>query len=617
MSEPARNPPWLLPTLVALVALTYQPVWQGGLLWDDDHHLTAAALQSLHGLWRIWTDLGATQQYYPLAHSAFWLAHRLWGADPTGYHLLNIGLHALSAYLLAVLLCRLRVPGASVAAVLFAVHPINVESVAWISELKNTLSTVAYLAAALAYLRFADTRRRGHYALALLLFFCALLSKTVTATLPVSVLVVLWWQKGRLTWRRDVAPLVPFVAAGIAAGLGTAFVERHFVIGGQEGDFHLSLVERLLVAGRAVWFYVGKIAWPANLAFVYPRWRLDAAAVAPYLFPAAVVAVATALWAVRGRSRAPFAVFLLVCVSLAPALGFFDVFPFRYSFVADHFAYLVGLPAMACAGAALAWAAGRTGLVPARAAVVAAIVAGAPLALVAHAHARDFAGAETLYRATIARNPDAWMAHNNLGLLMMADGRVQEGREQMLEALRLRPDALETELNAARVLIEEGRLDEATALLGDAIRRAPGLADAHSNLGVALLRAGHAAEATVEFEAALRLAPGHLQARANLAAAHQQLGVVDAQAGRMADALAHFETAVRDAPDDAAIRYNLGTAYLATGRPREAVIQLEEALRLNPGLTEARANLDAARRAARLSTSTGFQATPAAASPSA
>ena len=212
--------PWhralLFAALVLVVLAAYHPAWHGGMLWDDDAHITSRDLRSPEGLWRIWFDLGATQQYYPLVHSAFWVQHRLWGDDTLGYHLVNIVLHGMAAFLFALVLQRLSVPGAILAAFLFALHPVHVESVAWITELKNTFSGVFYLGAALAYLDFDRTRRRRSYAAGLVLFLLALLSKTVAATLPAALLVVVWWQRGRVDWRRDGRPLIPFVAAGVA-----------------------------------------------------------------------------------------------------------------------------------------------------------------------------------------------------------------------------------------------------------------------------------------------------------------------------------------------------------------------------------------------------------------
>jgi hypothetical protein len=250
---------WVLLFCATLIA--YWPSLNGGLIWDDDGHLTKLDLQSLHGLWRIWFELGATQQYYPLLHSLFWIEHRLWGDAVLGYHLVNVTLHAIAACLLVAVLKRLELKGAWLAGFIFALHPVSVETAAWISEQKNTLSAVFYFASALVYLRFDQTRERSKYLLASALFVLALLSKTVTATLPAALLVVFWWKRGTLSWKRDVFPVLPWLSFGAAAGLFTSWVERTF-IGAQGADFALTLTERILLAGRALWFYAGKLICP-------------------------------------------------------------------------------------------------------------------------------------------------------------------------------------------------------------------------------------------------------------------------------------------------------------------------------------------------------------------
>src|ERR1017187_831301 len=252
---------WALILCATVVA--YLPALHGSLLWDDSSHVTRPDLQSFHGLWRIWFDLGATQQYYPLLHSAFWMEHRLWGDAVLGYHLTNVLLHALAACLVVAIARRLALPGAWLAGLVFALHPLCVEAVAWISEQKSVLSGVFYLAAALAYLHFDHSRRPSRYLAALGLFVLALLSKTVTATLPAALLVVFWWQRGRLEWKRDVRPLLPWFVLGVSAGLFTAWVEKT-VIGANGADFALTPVGRGLLAGRAIWFYAAKLVWPAT-----------------------------------------------------------------------------------------------------------------------------------------------------------------------------------------------------------------------------------------------------------------------------------------------------------------------------------------------------------------
>ena len=297
--------------------LAYLPAMRGEMLWDDSAHITRPDLQSLPGLWRIWTVPGATQQYYPLLHSAFWLEHSIWGGDVVFYHLLNAALHALSACLVVKIVRRLGLPGAWLAGLLFALHPLSVEAVAWISEQKSTLSGVFYFAAALAYLKFDDSRRRAPYWAAFGLFVAALLAKTVTAVLPGALLVIFWWQRGRVEWRRDVLPLLPFFAAGASAGLFTVWVE-HTLIGAGGSEFAFTAVQRMLLAGRVIWFYAAKTLWPVKLTFFYPRWNLDASVWWQYVFPAGFAVAAACLWFVARRNRGPLAALLIFAGSSVP-----------------------------------------------------------------------------------------------------------------------------------------------------------------------------------------------------------------------------------------------------------------------------------------------------------
>ena len=309
-----RDSRWWLLLLLPIVLLAYYPAWHGGLLWDDDAHLTRVTLRDGAGLWRIWTDLGATPQYYPVVHTAFWLMFHAWGVETLGYHLVNIVLHAASACMVALFLRRHEVPGAALAATIFALHPVHVESVAWITELKNTLSGFFYLLSALAYSRFDASRDRRAYVAAFLAFGAALLSKTVTASLPAVLLVFFWWRRGRLEWLRDVVPTLPFFGFGMAAGLLTVWLERAQV-GARGVEFDLTAIDRVLIAGRAVWFYVGKLLWPHPLIFTYPRWTIDASMWWQFLFPLAAAGAMVGFWALRGRTRAPLAAALAFVVN--------------------------------------------------------------------------------------------------------------------------------------------------------------------------------------------------------------------------------------------------------------------------------------------------------------
>lgn len=547
--------------------------------------MSKPALRSLHGLWRIWFDLGATQQYYPLLHSAFWMEHQLWGDAVLGYHLLNIALHALSACLVVAIVRRLGLPGASLAGFIFALHPVCVESVAWISEQKNTLSAVFCLAAAFVYLQFDKTRERPHYLLATALFVLALLSKTVTATLPAALLVVLWWKKsGKLGWKLDVLPLLPWFALGAGAGLFTAWVEKTF-IGAQGGDFALTLPQRFLLAGRAVCFYAGKLIWPSNLIFAYPHWTINSLDWRQYLFPAGVLSLAIGFWLIRRRTRGPLAGFFVFVGTLFPVLGFQDVYPFRFSYVADHFQYLASLGIIVPAAYGLTLAT-RTRKSGAALPVLIAVVLG----LLTWRQAGTFANAETLYRDTLAKNPNSWMAHNQLGNVLMRSGRTQEAIPEYEAALRLRPDIAEPHLSHGVAIIrsDPARISDAIAEFETAARIDPHWAEAHVDLGNAFTFVdGRLPGAIAEYEAALRLKP-------DLAEAHNGLGNALARTpGRIEDAVAQYEEALRIDPDYLEAHINLGdTLIRIPGRVPDGIAQYQAALRIRPDLEAVRQALE-------------------------
>ncbi|MES1166647.1 MAG: tetratricopeptide repeat protein, partial [Pseudomonadota bacterium] len=514
--------------ILGALLVAYWPALSGGLIWDDTGHVTRPELRSVAGLGRIWTEFGATQQYYPVLHSAFWLEHRLWGDATTGYHLLNVLLHATAACQFLVLLRRLAVPGATLAALLFALHPVCVESVAWIAEQKNTLSLVFYLAAALVYVRFDATRRPRDYVLAGGLFVLGLLTKTVTATLPAALLVVFWWRRGRLDWRRDGLPLLPWFALGAASGLGTAYFER-VLIGAEGAEFNLGAIERCLLAGRVFWFYLGKLAWPAALIFTYPRWSVDAAQAWQWLFPLAALALLGGLLWWQRRSRGPLAAILLFAGGLFPVLGFFNVYPFVFSYVADHFQYLASLAVFALA------AAGAQRIPPAPRTAAAGIVL-VVLGALTWAQCGMYRDATALYETTLARNPSSWMAHHNLATLLTLAGRPAEAIPHLEAAIALNPDRAAAYNNLGDSLTRTGRAREAIPHLEKALQLQPRYAVAHANLGNALLELHRLDEAIAHFQQALVLDPAYANAECNL-------GLGLAQAGRMAEAVGHFARA--------------------------------------------------------------------------
>jgi tetratricopeptide (TPR) repeat protein len=603
------------------VVLTYWPVLRAGLVWDDDAHITRPELRSARGLWQIWFEPGATQQYYPFLHSAFWVEHRMWADAPLGYHLANVLLHAVAAWLLFLLLRRLSVAGARLAALGFALHPVCVESVAWISEQKNTLSAVFCFSAALAYFRFDRDRRAAWYALASALFVLALASKTVTATLPAAILVVLWWRNGRIS-KKDLLPLAPWLVLGAAAGWVTAHVEKAY-IGARGTAFDLSAMDRLLVAGRAVWFYLGKVFWPVDLAFIYPHWDVDARVPWQYLFPSLAALVLAALYAIRRRWRGPLASALIFVGTLFPALGFFNVYPFIYSYVADHFQYIAA--AVAIASAVGAQASIPVSPVIRKSCLFAAVGIVFVLAGLTRRQCLQYADAETLWRATLAKNPDCGMARGNLGAILMGSGRVDEAIAQYRaaletphyrdaaeahynlgcgyqaqpnrpaeaiaefeEALRLKPDYPYAHYNLGRVLATlPGREDEAVAQFQQALLQKPDYAEALYSLGAAVqMRPGRLNEAIAHYGEALRLKPDFFQA-------HFALGFALALIpGRQGDAVAHYQEALRLEPGSAETHFNLARILQdIPGRQDEAIAHYEEAIRLRPADAKAQSNL--------------------------
>jgi tetratricopeptide (TPR) repeat protein len=516
-SSASPDPRWMAVFLVLVVLIAYFPALDGFFLWDDDAHVTRPDLRSLGGLWRIWFDLGATQQYYPLLHSAFWLEHKLWGNDVLGYHLVNVLLHATSACLVLLILRRLKIAGAGLAAAIFALHPVHVESVAWISEQKNTLSMVFYLAAMHAYLRFDETRKQATYLVATGLFVLGLLTKTVVATLPGALLVVFWWRRGRLVWRQDVLPLTPWFALGAAAGMLTAWIERR-LLGAEGAEFALTFVQRTLLASRVVGFYLGKLVWPAHLTFMYPRWQIDSSAWSQYLFTLGVLLTLIVCWLVRGRARAPLAVSLFFIGTLFPVLGFFNVYPFVFAFVADHFQYVPSLAIIAAASASLSMLLQR---VDARAPWLHRVAGTAVLLTLGTLTWRQshvYRDPQTLYEATLAQNPQCYLCLNNLGTMSFQSGRVADAVERFRQAVRIEPASAEAQNNLANVLVEAGSIAEGIEHYRQALRAAPNNVMTHTNLGIALFRLGRVSEARAQFEEALRIMPEYAPARQNLSA---------------------------------------------------------------------------------------------------
>ena len=595
--------------IVLLTILAYIPAMRGGYIWDDNAYVTEnATLRSFDGLKRIWFEPRALPQYYPLVHTTFWLEYRVWQLHPFGYHLVNVLLHACNAILLLLVLRSLQVPGAWLAAAFFALHPVQVESVAWITERKNVLSAFFYLSSVLAYLRFANltvgpantalssdtypqtppnsSRSWRFYLLALFLFICGLLSKTITCSMPAAMLLVLWWKRDRLCWR-DVLALIPFFLAGAILGLVTVWLEKHHV-GAQGAEWAFSFLDRCLIAGRALWFYANKLVWPHKLTFNYPRWQIDSGVWWQYLFPAAALAVISILWAMRRRiGKGPFVAVVFFAGTLVPALGFFDVYPMRFSFVADHFQYLASIGLLALAAASLTAFFKRLDPQPNTIGFVGCMAVLFVLGVLVWKQSAVYRDTETLYRDTISKNPHSWLAYYNLGVFLVNSGRSDEVMPLFSEALRLRPDDADIHYNLGVALEKQGRLEEALVQFAETVRLRPDYAEAHYSLAVILARQGKFEEAISHYSQTLRVNPNHAQA-------HNNLGVALFSLGQLDKAIGHYLRAIELRPNFSKAYNNLGNALVQQGKRDEAIIQYHRALEIRPNYAEAHNNLGVA-----------------------
>ncbi len=543
--------PWQRLLLIALPLLTfiaYLPALHGDFIWDDDRHVWANLdLRDVPGLQRIWTQPSSIPQWYPLTHTTFWVEYQLWGNQTLGYHIDNLLLHIANALLVWRLLKVLNLPAAPLAALIFALHPIQAESVAWISERKNCLSTFFALLSVLTF--FTREQLRPFPLKTFLLFLCAMLSKTVAGTVPPVILVIHWWKTGHVR-RRDFLQMIPFFVVSLVLGRFTSRTEVLYV-GASGPDWDLSFPQRLLIAGRAIWFYLSKILWPANLMFSYPRWQLDAANLRLYLFPAAAILLLASAWLLRHRiGRGPLAALLIFGGVLAPALGFLNTYPMRFSFVADHFQYAAGIPIIVLISSILIHYLPQKLLAP---------MIAIPLLLLTWHQSHIYAGPQTLWRDVIARNPNSWLADENLAVALTfqpnsTQAQLEEALTLYQRVSRLRPQHEKLHVNWAEALFKLGRWEECLPHYRLAIR-SPGVSMEIINdrMGTALLRLDRPEEARPLFNAALKTNPRDTDAIIGLGELNLNVGQID-------EAVKLFQRALAIDPQSSAARKDLADA---------------------------------------------------------
>ena len=595
---------------------TFSPALRGDWIWDDTHLITNNGL--IHdpaGLWKIWFQPRSLLDYLPVKVSVEWLEWHFWHNDPRNYHLATLFLHLCGSLLVWRLFDQLGLKFAWLGGLIFAIHPVNVESVAWISELKNTLSLPPFLLAMCAYLRFDERGEAKDYFLALALFLVAMLCKVTMIMFPVIILLYAWWRHGRIR-SLDLKASAAFFAVSLVLGLVTlSFVHRAtdaypIAMGG--------LFTRLARAGLSISFYFSKSFLPLNEMPLYPRWSVEPPSLFQFLPWPIIIGVIVVAWTKRTRwGRHALLGLGFFLINLLPFCGLTAGSYMSLTWVADHVLYI---PIIGLIGLAVGALAPLTDRLPASfrlpgMGAVAVVIA--LLAWQSHSYSAVFVSEETLWSYAAERNPQAWGAYNNLGLALMAkgnfpgaiandqralqlypspdaannlglalmrEGQLPQAMIQLRTALRLDPRSPVAPNNLGLALLQANRPAEAIAEYSEAVRLDPNYLIAHNNLGLALTKVGRISEAKSQFETALRLDPGSIDA-------HNNLGSLRLQNGEAAEAMIDFAAILRIDPDNAIARYNLGAALMQTGQNGKAIEEFERALRIAPDMADAHYSL--------------------------
>ena len=582
ISQTPFSTDWLLGLLLFLaVVVAYSPVWWAGYIWDDDAVITSnPVIVGPLGLKEIWTTSAA--DICPLTLSTFWLEHKLWGLDPLPYHLVNVFMHGACALVLWRLLRDLLVPGAWLGAAFWALHPVQVESVAWVTEMKNTESALFFLLAILYFVKSLRNTANGLYALTLLFAALAIASKSSTVILPVVLCLCAWWVEGRWDWR-NIAKVAPILLMSITAGIVTMWTQQ--LGGASDPLWSRSWPERLAGAGDAIWFYLGKLVWPYPLLTLYPHWQINAANRLSYLPLLAVVILLFVLWRwCESWSRPWYFAFAYFVVALAPVLGLLENYIFRYSVVFDHLQYLASMGPLALAAAGLVRFVNR--VVPGKSAVHSALAAAVLVVfgLLSWCQAWVYENKVTLWTHTLAGNPYCDVAYNNLGILCDQNGQEDQAIEDYRKALTINPNYPEAHFNLGLILNRRGQAEEAMGEYQRAVDIYPDYLDAQNNLAILLLQKGHMDEAIAHYRQVLEIIPDDVEAHANL-------GVVFAEKGQDAEASVEFQKALRLAPNHAAANGNFGNFLLKHGQIDQAIVYLQKSLEINPNVAEVHNNL--------------------------
>jgi len=582
--------------------IVYAPVWHHDFVNYDDYQYVSENADvsgglTWHGVWWAFTT-GAAANWHPLT----WLSHmldvQLYGLSPGPHHLTNLLFHIANTLLLFGLLHRMTgaLGRSAFVAGLFAVHPLHVESVAWVAERKDVLSTLFWMLTLSAYVAYVQRPRLRRYLVVLLFFALGLMAKPMLVTLPFVLLLLDFWPLGRMSqepdpagrwapsrnWRATVVPLVweklPLLALAVASSIVTFVVQRR---GGSVVSLDaIPLNLRLANALVSYVAYIGKMLWPARLAVLYPyaqslpRWEIAGA-----FLGLIIVSVA----AIRGGLRHPYLPvgWFWYLGTLVPVIGLVQVGP---QAMADRYTYvpLIGLFILVAWGVPdmfVHWPLGSKALPVAAGLVISAC------AIAARGQVQYWESGTALWTHALEVTTGNYVAHTDLGVVLARQGRTDEAIREFREALRIKPGYAEGHNKLGRALAGQGKLDEAIAHYSEALRTDPAFAEARNNLGLALIGQGKPDEAIREFREALRIKP-------DSAEVHNNLGVVLAEQGKADEAIREFLEALRIEPDDAEAHNSLGIAMAKRGRTDEAIRQFLEALRIKPDYPEARRSLE-------------------------
>jgi protein O-mannosyl-transferase len=599
--QPSKR--WEIAKVAAIIlaaVLPYLPALRGGFVWDDQPLITAnPLLRTPSGLAEIWSG-SRTADYFPVTNTVLWIEYHLFGDNPSGYHALNILLQAANALLLWRVLRRLQIPGAFLAGLIFAIHPIHAESVAWISELKNTLSMFFFLISALLFFEIEDQRilnRSVAYSASLVAFLLALLSKTQVVFLPVALLLCAWWRNSpvdskrqgkdkQLRFLREIARTVPFFLIAIVFGLITIWFQNRGI--GEEEIILGPFARRLTNAGMAIWWYARQVFAPVRLMAVYPQWRFGPPELAEWLPLIAIIGALLLLW--RRRSRGLLFAFAYFIVALLPVIGFVRMlYPRSGSLVADHLQYFadISLIALFSAGVAGLWSTGGRQIRIATASIIFVLLA--LMGRYTWARAGVYRDEQTLWQDNFSKNPNTWQGHNRVGQLFFSQEKFAEALPHFERAVQLKPELADNYNLLGLVYCRLQRFEEGIAQYREGLQLKEEKASTAQSVDAATMR--------VNLGNALTLTGNTFSELARAASDQGDMAAAQADAkesnARFTEAVEQYEKALAIEPEHPAIHRNLGILLSQMGRNEEAIVHLRKVLQLVPNEPAARETLDA------------------------